>query len=255
MKLLERASTKKREEIIIVKRVGRIAVYDAPTAPPRLIKIEASGWDELIEKLTTTSYKESQQKGGSFPYVVLREVVENLIHANFQEIVISILSDGNTIRITDQGPGISDKSQAFEPGFTTATEDMKRYIRGVGSGLPVVREIMTFSGGNVEIKDNLASGTVITLSLASSTKKAAKAAAVPALTRRQIGILSLITELGVAGPSEINKELDLSLSTAHRELICLEDEGLLKSDSQGKRECTSKGLGCLSETITTAEEL
>ncbi len=237
---------------------GQIAIYDAATAPPRIIKIEAGDWGDLIEKLTLTTYKESQQMGGSFSYVALREVVENLIHANFKEIVISIYNKGATIRITDQGPGINDKTKAFEPGFTTATSEMKDYIRGVGSGLPVVKEIMTFSGGKVEIKDNLGSGTVITLNLVNEDEapivpqKKDGPEYLPSLSSRQISVLSLITELGSAGPSEINKELGLSLSTVHRELIFLEESGMLQSDSLGKRRCTPRGIRCLNKTISTA---
>ncbi len=46
------------------------------------------------------------------------------------------MDKGNTIRFADQGPGIAHKDLVQEPGFSSATEPMKRYIRGVGSGLP-----------------------------------------------------------------------------------------------------------------------
>ncbi|GAG73600.1 unnamed protein product, partial [marine sediment metagenome] len=88
-------------------------------------------------------------------YVVIKEIVENLIHANFNEVVVSIYKDGNVIRISDQGPGITDKKKAILPGFTTAKEDMKRYIRGVGSGLPIAKESIELSGGSMNIDDNL----------------------------------------------------------------------------------------------------
>lgn len=227
---------------------GRIAVYDTATAPPRLLKLEASSWLDLIERLTTAAYKECQQKGVSFPYVVLREVIENLIHADFKEVVVSILDDGRVVRISDQGPGITNKELAFEPGFTTATSQMKKSIRGVGSGLPVVREVMGFSGGNAEVKDNIGPGTVITLYLAKTEVGRTRRAHTP--SRRQVAILSLITELGSAGPSEISKELGVGLSTVHRELICLEEVGLLKSNGQGKRLATNDGLKCLNTTVS-----
>lgn len=228
------------------EKSGRIAVYDLPTAPPRMVPVAAASWSGLIEKMTTQTYRECQNKGVSFPYVVLREVIENLIHASFKEIVVSILDEGQTIRVTDQGPGIEDKRRAFEPGFTTATSLMKDYIRGVGSGLPVVKEIMTFSGGHIEIRDNLGTGTVVTLLLKNKRDEQESIS----LTRRQVTILSLITELEAAGPSYVSKELGLSLSTVHRDLICLEDLGLLKSSGQGKRFCTAKGIGHLNKTAT-----
>jgi len=40
---------------------------------------------------------------------------------------------------------------------------MKKVIRGVGSGLPIVREYLTFSGGSIMIDDNLGTGTVVTI--------------------------------------------------------------------------------------------
>ena len=45
--------------------------------------------------------------------MVIREIVENFIHAHFVEPIISILDGGNTIRFADQGPGIEDKERAF----------------------------------------------------------------------------------------------------------------------------------------------
>ena len=56
------------------------------------------------------------------------------------------MDGGNRIIISDQGPGINDKDKAFLPGFSSASKSMKKYIRGVGSGLPIVRETIDFSG-------------------------------------------------------------------------------------------------------------
>ena len=44
---------------------------------------------------------------------------------------------------------------------------MKRYIRGVGSGLPIVREYLDYSHGTISIEDNLGTGAVVTISLSS----------------------------------------------------------------------------------------
>ena len=94
------------------------------------------------------------------PYTVIREVSENFIHARFAEIIVSILDEGNTIRFADQGPGIMMKDKAQLPGFTSAIEPMKHYIRGVGSGLPIVKEYLDFSHGTISIEDNLGTGAV-----------------------------------------------------------------------------------------------
>ena len=42
---------------------------------------------------------------------------------------------------------------------------MKHYIRGVGSGLPIVKEYLDFSHGTITIEDNLGTGAVVTISL------------------------------------------------------------------------------------------
>ena len=123
---------------------------------------------------------------------------------------------------------------------------MRQYIKGVGSGLPVVRELLSFSGGTIEIEDNLSRGTVVTIKL---DNKKSGSPTTP-LSKRQVSILSLITELGSAGPSVICREIKLGLSTVHRELIFLEDVGLIESLSQGKRGPTPKGLEVLNKTIS-----
>ena len=62
------------------------------------------------------------------PYTVINELIENLIHAFFRDVVVTILDGGRVIRISDHGPGIPDKDRAFLPGFTTATADQRRFI-------------------------------------------------------------------------------------------------------------------------------
>lgn len=106
--------------------------------------------------------------------IAIKEVVENLLHADIQEAVITILPDGNTIRVSDQGPGIPDKEKAFLPGFTTASSKMKEIVRGVGSGLPIVKDSMRSIGGTILIEDNLKQGCVITLSCSKEGKEPAR---------------------------------------------------------------------------------
>ncbi|MRS13235.1 MAG: histidine kinase [Actinobacteria bacterium] len=229
-----------------------IAVYDALTAPPRVERVEADSARELIDGLSTRTYHASRELGGQLPYTVIREVVENFIHAGFDEVVVSILDDGHTVRFADQGPGIADKDRVFLPGFTTATADMKRVIKGVGSGLPVARECLTFSGGTIEIDDNLGAGTVVTLRLSAPPQAPVpdrgsqrEAYDPPALTLRQKQILSLAMELGSLGPTSVARELGVGLSTAYRDLEQLAQHGLISSDETGKRALTEQGVLCL----------
>lgn len=232
---------------------ARIAVYDTLTAPPRIEEVSGDNPRALIESLSSRTYQLSHEAGGEIPYVVIREVVENFIHAHFYEVVVSILDGGNTIRFSDQGPGIGDKNRAFQPGFSTATDTMKRVIKGVGSGLPVARECLTFSGGEISIDDNLERGTVVTLrqtprqdmSATTPDTVADSTSSFPDLSTRQKQVLSLTMEIGAVGPTIISKELGVGLSTAYRDLASLEEVGLIDSDETGKRTLTREGVRCL----------
>lgn len=233
---------------------ARLAIYDSLMTAPRTVELNASDFDEFINLLATKTYQSSKEVGGNMPYTVIREIIENLIHAYFKEIVISILDNGNTVRISDQGPGIKNKDKAFEPGFSTATTDMKIFIKGVGSGLPIAREAMSFLGGVLTVEDNLDKGTVITLSVPSNTNKRNERYSefIPTdieLNKRQKQVLLLAMELGSVGPSKIAGELGVSLSTAYRDLIYLQEKSLISSDEQGKRVLTSLGIEYLDEIL------
>ncbi len=236
------------------KIAARLAIYDTLRAAPRIVELGANDYEEFINILATKTYQSSKEIGGNMPYTIIREVIENLIHAYFKDVVISILDSGNTVRISDQGPGIRNKEKAFEPGFSTATAEMKRYIKGVGSGLPITKETLSFLGGALTVEDNLDCGTVITLKVPgdAGTQKELTGGTPPAsfdLNKRQRQVLFLIMEFGSVGPSKIASELGISLSTAYRDLIYLEEKSLITSDEQGKRVLTSMGIEYLDEIL------
>ena len=228
---------------------ARIAIYDSLAAAPRVEDLAADSLADAIEQLASRTYNIARDRGGSIPYTIIREVSENLIHAGFNEVVVTILDNGATVRFADQGPGIPDKEKVFQPGFSTATASMKHIIRGVGSGLPIVRETLTFAGGTVEIEDNLGRGTVVTLRAAAPTQDApdgsSEDAPIPRLTDRQKQVLSIILELGSAGPSVLSRELNVGVATAYRDLAFLEEAGLIAADDTGKRTLTAYGVTCL----------
>lgn len=227
----------------------RLAVYDSPLAEPRVISLSSDDFHDLVGKLAAATFDHAQRRGGRIPYVVIREIVENLIHAYFRSAVITISDDGNTIRISDQGPGIPDKERALQPGFTTATPTMRRLIRGVGSGLPVAREQLSFLGGAITIEDNLSGGTVVTLRLhpERAAAPAAARATRPGVTERQRRVLLLVAEMGSAGPTAVARELSISLSTAYRELAALESLGLVRAQPRGQRTLTEQGVRFVDE--------
>lgn len=143
----------------------RISIYDDLFSTPRILVIQPSDPRTYLEEVTNTVYRCMKEQGGSLPLMIIRELVENFIHAHFTEPIVSILDDGNTIRFADLGPGITDKERAFEFGVTSADRSMKRYIRGTGAGLPMVQQYLEHAGGAVSIEDNLGCGTVVTVSV------------------------------------------------------------------------------------------
>lgn len=152
------------DEPLEVRYPARVAVYDDPSAAPHVIVIEPKDIRDYLEEITATVSRLSKEQGGTLPFMVIREVVENFIHSYFRQPTISILNRGDTIRFSDQGPGIEEKERALEYGTTSATEEMRRYIRGVGSGLPYVQQYMQDKGGSLTIDDNMAGGTIVTIS-------------------------------------------------------------------------------------------
>lgn len=153
------------DEASQVSYATRIAIYDDLLSTPRVIVIAPKDVRTYLEEITNTVYRCMKEQGGGISLMVIREIVENFIHANFVEPIISILDDGNTIRFADQGPGIEDKERAFEFGVTSADRNQKRYIRGTGAGFPMVQQYLEHAGGAVSIEDNLHQGTVVTVSI------------------------------------------------------------------------------------------
>lgn len=170
-----------------VNTTARIALYDDLQSTPRVTKIEPARTNDYIGKLAATIHEQSKLMGGKIPYSMILEVAENFIHAQFREIVVSILDGGNTIRFADQGPGIADKEKAQQPGFSSAIEPMKEYIRGVGSGLPIVRDYLDRQEGTIMIEDNLTSGAVVTISLAPERSQAAHQTQQPPFAQQTLG--------------------------------------------------------------------
>lgn len=152
-------------EPLTATQVARIAAYDDLLSAPRMVEIPPSDVASYIDKIASTTYEMAASLGGVIPYTVIREVSENFIHAQFKEITVSIMDHGCTIRFADQGPGIDNKDRAQLPGFSSATSEMKNYIRGVGSGLPMVKEYLKFSNGRLVIEDNICDGAVVTIAV------------------------------------------------------------------------------------------
>lgn len=235
-----------------VDAVARIALYDDLRSAPRITKIQPARTDDYIEHLTTTVYEQSKLCGGKIPYSVIREVSENFIHAQFREIVVSILDDGNTIRFADQGPGIHEKDKAQQPGFSSAIEPMKDFIRGVGSGLPIVKDYLDDREGSIFIEDNLVSGAVVTISLAQKPPAAPQPAALAVeeapqftphipLSEREQFFLKLLFNEGDLRVTDLQNLTELAPSTVHNTLSKLEEAALVEKTAGKKRTLTPMG--------------
>ena len=218
---------------------ARVAVYDDMKAPPRIIEIEPAPTNEFIETLSACINEQMKLLGGQIPYTPIREVAENFIHAQFKDMVVSILDGGNTVRFCDQGPGVASRERAVLPGFTSATEPMKNYIRGVGSGLPMVKSYLDVTNGRLTIEDNLARGAVVTISLAPI--KEPVPVPLPILDEKQIVLLKLIESHGELGPVEAAHLANMSQSTAQYKLDQMQEAGLLEKDARKKRILTEYG--------------
>lgn len=223
---------------IEVKFPARIAVYDDFKSNPRTIDVEPEETRDFIGHLSSRIYELSHEKGSKIAFSVIKQVCENYIHAGFKEMVISIFPDGEEIRFSDQGPGIENVENALKPGFSTATQEMKKYIDGVGSGLPITKEYLSMTNGEILIENNLKHGCVITLKQ-NKDKKIKDEIFIPensnvnyknsiTLNKRQTSILYLLQNGETFGNKQIAEELNLPQSSVHNELNKLQEIGFVE---------------------------
>ncbi len=221
---------------------ARIAVYDSLKTAPRVIQVDAGPTHEYIEHIASITYKSAKEQGGMIPYTVIREVSENFIHAKFNEVVVSIFDQGNTIRFADQGPGIKQKELAQEPGFSSAVEPMKRYIRGVGSGLPIVKDYLSTAHGHIEIEDNVDKGSVVTISLVAAKERQPEPSQLttPELTENEERILRALLPNKIMGVTDMHGETEIPLASIHTAFSKMEENGWIEKVNK-KRTLTAQG--------------
>ncbi|HHW13544.1 MAG TPA: hypothetical protein GXX28_01250 [Firmicutes bacterium] len=142
---------------------ARLAVYPPDGGPPRVAVLADQNCRILLDLLSTHALAASEQRGANLPAQAVREVVDNLVHASLRDAVVSVLPDGAVV-VADHGPGIPDKEAALRPGFTAAPPALRRWIRGVGAGLPLARQALAAVGATLRLDDNLGGGTVVLLS-------------------------------------------------------------------------------------------
>lgn len=248
-----------------VANPARVAFYDDMKSAPRITEVAPNETAQYIESLTNVIYEQAKLAGGSISYTVIREVTENFIHAYFREVIVSILDSGNTIRFADQGPGIAEAKKAQLPGFTSAIEPMKRFIRGVGSGLPIVKDYLDSSEGTITIEDNIANGAVVTISKMVASKQVASVSenppsrtiadrsryqdyeqaqvnmALAPLSARERTMLVILYREGPLGVTALAQLSDAPASSTHVILKKLEEAGLIETIAGKKRALTPLG--------------
>ena len=150
-------------------------------------------------------------------------------------------------RITEIGPAPTAEFIARKPGFSSAIEPMKKYIRGVGSGLPIVQDYLDNSEGTIVMEDNLTTGSVITITLESkySHKEERKVTSQPVplnipLSDREKLFLTILMREGDLGITDIGKIAETASSTTFNTLKKLEEAGLVQKIGK-KRSLTPLG--------------
>lgn len=216
-----------------------IAIHPGPAEPPWTTELRASDPAELVERTF-----EVAADAADLPVLAVREIVENLVHAGFQDAVVSILDGGRTLRCADRGPGIADPDRAVLPGFSSAGAPARQLIRGVGSGLPLASSAMDQVKGKLVLEPNLGGGLVVTLSAPPSRTTPSPAPA--GCTDEARAILALLLEIGPAPVGRLAAELDRSISSCGRDLALLESRALVSRDPDGIRSLTDSGARVVS---------
>lgn len=232
----------------------KVAVYPE-SGEPEVIEVSAASTGAAAVKFSRLVMDKVREAGGRVPEEAVRELVGNLIHAAYKGVVISVFDGGDVVRISDKGPGVGDKVRAFELGFSGASEEAIKEIRGVGAGLGIARAVAEKAGGTVTIEDNIGGGTVATILMKSETRPEREEIpmrtaqprrypdAVPKMniSERQRKALITVLEAGEVGPSTVAEKLEISVSTAYRDLSVLEEHGLVAGAESGKRQITPLG--------------
>ena len=224
---------------------GDDAVYDVQD-------IEEESFPGFVSRAVDIVSTALSDRGRVVPAIALREVLDNLVHAVpcSTSIVLGPLLDN--IFISDTGPGISRPDLAFELGYSTASELQRSCIRGVGIGLYLAREDILSCGGEMRIESGAESGTFVSLSLSAPSTAPAYDGGIGGLplTQRQNNILFLLSEGEPLGPSRISDELNIGVSTAHRDLVKLQEVGLICTNVTGKRFLSDMGRSYLQSLLS-----
>jgi anti-sigma regulatory factor (Ser/Thr protein kinase) len=80
-----------------------------------------------------------------------------VMHAGDGALEVDIGGDRLTIEVTDGGPGIADVELAMQPGFSTASDELREMGFGAGMGLPNMKK----NADAIEIDSTVGKGTCV----------------------------------------------------------------------------------------------
>jgi anti-sigma regulatory factor (Ser/Thr protein kinase) len=84
-----------------------------------------------------------------------------VMYAHYGVIHFSVYPDKIFLKIEDKGPGIKDIELAMEPGYSTATEEMREMGFGAGMGLPNIKK----NADNFYITSTVGKGTRLEITI------------------------------------------------------------------------------------------
>ncbi|MGM0501618.1 MAG: ATP-binding protein [Bacillota bacterium] len=94
--------------------------------------------------------------------IVTYELEMNIIiHSEGGKLKAEISPEEIDIIASDCGPGIEDVEQAFEPGYSTASESVREMGFGAGMGLYNIKNY----ADDIEVESELGAGTTIVVSI------------------------------------------------------------------------------------------
>lgn len=131
-------------------------------------EFDVEGGDFIRAGAASSQVKKTLKELGVDPAVVKRAVVAlyeaevNIVaHAYRGHIVIDILSDGISMVLADEGPGIPDIPLAMTRGYSTASEKVREMGFGAGMGLPNIQD----NADTLDIRSEVGKGTTLKIEI------------------------------------------------------------------------------------------
>ncbi len=96
-----------------------------------------------------------------FTIAMYEAEINTVIHANGGEAYVEITPEKLMVRISDNGPGISDIEKAMMEGWSTAPEHIREMGFGAGMGLPNMKRY----ADELAVESEVGVGTVVTITV------------------------------------------------------------------------------------------